>query len=437
MENNSPEFNEPKLAMTNDTVSSAKVKADWRKRMSRRRYQRPRPRIEFSNWYIFLREDFQQPDGTVTRKKMRACLGPVDSMNYTQAVRAAEQYTRRINSISYRPRSGMTFREFSEKWTETCLKAPAYKPSSIPAIRSGMHKHLVPAFGDLELSDIGAEHVDRFTSSSDSIAGKTVRNLLFIMKSVLRKAVAWGYLPDDTDWFRGVDLPTAERGKGRVFSAEQVQAIIRNADEPYRTFYWVIAETAFRAGEACGLRWSDIDLVNASIRLTDSVWRGKRMGSTKTRDTRPTPISRALAAALADLQRSAQMSGTPCEHKVSENSALGIRNPDSVSASESGLIFHSKNETPWYPDLVVKRKLHPLLDRLGIARAGLHAFRHALGTEWLRSGVDVKTVQAQLGHASASTTLDFYAHGISDDRRRAVEQWSSVIGPRKNPDQSG
>ena len=39
--------------------------------------------------------------------------------------------------------------------------------------------------------------------------------------------------------------------------------------------------------------------------------------------------------------------------------------------SNSGhLLFATRNGTPWLADLVLKRKLHPLLKRLGIAQCG-------------------------------------------------------------------
>jgi hypothetical protein len=44
------------------------------------------------------------------------------------------------------------------------------------------------------------------------------------------------------------------------------------------------------------------------------------------------------------------------------------------------LVFATKNGTPWDQNLVVKRKLHPLLESLGIRRCGLHAFRHTNGS---------------------------------------------------------
>ncbi|MDR2896067.1 MAG: tyrosine-type recombinase/integrase, partial [Propionibacteriaceae bacterium] len=44
-----------------------------------------------------------------------------------------------------------------------------------------------------------------------------------------------------------------------------------------------------------------------------------------------------------------------------------------------------------------------------------HDLRHGAAVRWLRAGIDIKTVQAWLGHASAAMTLDRYAHYIGQD----------------------
>lgn len=40
----------------------------------------------------------------------------------------------------------------------------------------------------------------------------------------------------------------------------------------------------------------------------------------------------------------------------------------------------------------------------------VHDLRHTASTFWLQSGIDVKTVQQWLGHASAQLTLNLYSH---------------------------
>ena len=55
-------------------------------------------------------------------------------------------------------------------------------------------------------------------------------------------------------------------------------------------------------------------------------------------------------------------------------------------------------------------------------RPGFHQLRHFYASLLIRHGESVKTVQARLGHASASETLDTYSHlwPDSDDRTRTA-----------------
>jgi integrase len=56
------------------------------------------------------------------------------------------------------------------------------------------------------------------------------------------------------------------------------------------------------------------------------------------------------------------------------------------------------------------------------AGTGFHQLRHFYASLLIRHGESVKTVQARLGHASASETLDTYSHlwPDSDDRTRTA-----------------
>ena len=62
-----------------------------------------------------------------------------------------------------------------------------------------------------------------------------------------------------------------------------------------------------------------------------------------------------------------------------------------------------------------------------------HGLRHHYASLLIRHGESVKTVQARLGHASASETLDTYSHlwPDSDDRTREAvdEAWRSAVVP--------
>ena len=70
--------------------------------------------------------------------------------------------------------------------------------------------------------------------------------------------------------------------------------------------------------------------------------------------------------------------------------------------NERGLLFATRNGTPCNANLLVKRKLYPLLDSLGIERGGLHAFRHCNSTLMDRLGAPLKVRQQRLGQSHPS-----------------------------------
>jgi integrase len=177
--------------------------------------------------------------------------------------------------------------------------------------------------------------------------------------------------------------------------------IIEAAEEPWRTLYWIAGETGARMGELCGLLWDNIDLQRGILQIRQSSWRGE-IGTPKSKKgVRTFAISNGLLARLREK-----------------------RAADPVT--ESGLVFHTKHDTPHDGDTIRKRKLHRLCDRLGIARGGFHAFRHGNATIMDRVSVPTKVRQDRLGHADIETT-NRYTHVVSEDDKRAAAEVERMI----------
>jgi integrase len=359
--------------------------------MSRRRFQNPTPRLRRGRWGIVVREDVQGPDGSITRRQKRVFLGTAQDIP-TQKIarRVAEPILAQINSTVARPKRVAHFADFARRWSETVLTE--MKPSSQTSIRSILRVHLLPAFANRFLYEFTPEMVQFFIARKrQEVSAKTVWNIVMALRSVWNTAVQWRYASEDI--FTGVKMRAPSRTEVRCFTAEEVRRILMAAEDPYRTFYWLAAETGMRAGELCGLRWQDVDHEAGIVRVCQSAWRG-RIGSPKTSGSvRTFAVSEALSHALAGLR--AQGTG-------------------------EGLIFHSRRGTPWDANLVVKRKLRPLLATLQIPPGGLHAFRHFNATAMDRLRAPVAVMKSRLGHASLATT-DRYTHAVSDDDRATAQ----------------
>ena len=94
------------------------------------------------------------------------------------------------------------------------------------------------------------------------------------------------------------------------------------------------------------------------------------------------------------------------------------------------LIFTNSEGQPLRRDTLGKswRKIRTELELPAEAR-GWHSLRHTYASALIHAGLSVKTVQARLGHASATETLEVYSHlwpDSEDDTRAAIDGWLSA-----------
>jgi integrase len=378
--------------------------------LARRRYQKGRLFLRGKKnpvWVARWRED-EITDGRIRRVERSEVLGSKSDLPTKKlAQRELDRRLAVVNDPRYRARPTSAFEDFTSRWDSRVLTQ--YKPSTQITLRSHIRKHLNPFFGRMQLRDIGTEEVQSFISSVDA-SSKTKKNLFATFQMIWKTARAWGYVAHDAT--AGVVLPKRGRVARRFFSLDEVLRTLAAASEPLLTFLWLAAETGMRAGELCGLRIGDVEFDRAVVYVRQSAWRGK-IQSPKTENA----------------VRSFALSGELLAHLAAYCRAL--------RPNERGLLFATRNGTPWDANLLVKRKLYPLLDSLGIERGGLHAFRHANSTLMDRLGVPLKVRQQRLGHSDVSLTLDVYTHIASEDDVRIAEQLGGILRPNAPKKENG
>lgn len=80
-----------------------------------------------------------------------------------------------------------------------------------------------------------------------------------------------------------------------------------------------------------------------------------------------------------------------------------------IGERNAGRLFQSQTGTPLAHGNLRKRVLHPLLERLGLPKAGLHAFRHSRVTQLRKAGTPQDLQKQWIGHSSLRTG-DRYSH---------------------------
>ena len=79
------------------------------------------------------------------------------------------------------------------------------------------------------------------------------------------------------------------------------------------------------------------------------------------------------------------------------------------------------------PDSMLKM-LHRVLKRAGLKEIRFHDLRHSYAIASIQAGDDIKTVQSNLGHATAAFTLDVYGHVTDQMKEASADRMESFIG---------
>ncbi len=345
-------------------------------------------------------EDVEE-NGQITRLHKSEVIGTKkDFPSQRLAQRELDIRLSRINSTTYRAQKIVSFADFAERWKRNIMSN--YKPSSQSGMKSSINRRIVPRFGHLRLHEISTEMLQQFLTDAQ-VKPKTVRNLYITFKLMWATAKAWGYT--EKNICEGIVLPKMTRPVRPWFTEEEMRRIISEAEEPYKTMFWICAETGIRGGELCGLQVEDFRQDVRLLSIKRAAWKGTLQDPKTENAFRRFAVSTQLADHLK----------------------LYLLNHRRENPER--LLFCTRNGTAFNNRDIVDQVLHPILERLKIQRAGLHAFRHGNATmlDGLRAPMRVR--QDRLGHADAALTLGTYTHMVSNDDRKVADELGGILCP--------
>ncbi len=304
--------------------------------------------------------------------------------------------------------------EFLQQWLAEVV-APTTRPRTIGTYRSIVEQHLVPALGHIPLNRLRPAHVQRLVAAVVA-AGKSPRTCEIIwstLRRALKIAVRWGLVavnPCD-----GVTPPRPRQREVTVLSVEEIQRLLALATHAHHGVAFVLAlTTGMRRGEIAALKWSDIDLEAATLRVRANLQRiGGSLVEGEPKSERSRRTIRLSQVTFKALQA----------HRVRQAEArlrAGERWQDVgyvVSTDLGGPVDPRNLLRDWYA----------LLDAAGIERRPLHVARHSAASLMLSRGVPLKTVQETLGHSTARLTIDLYGHLMPGDDHRAAEAMDAAL----------
>jgi integrase len=200
-----------------------------------------------------------------------------------------------------------------------------------------------------------------------------------------------------------------------VWTAAQTAAFLGSARRHrLHALYHLIAVTGLRRGEACGLRWSDLDLAagTATIRwqIIQLGWATAEGPPKSDAGERVLALDAGTTAVLAAHRR----------RQHAERIAAGHARVDTdlVFTQPGGAPLHPARVTDQFTRLTRAAELPPIR---------LHDLRHGAATHALAAGVDIRIVQDMLGHSSSTITRDTYTSVVDEAKHTAAEALARIL----------
>ena len=351
------------------------------------------------------------------------------------------QLTSDIDSGRYFEPCRMTLGEWLDIWQRDYLNS--VKPFTALTYSQQIKNHIKPALGAIKLEGLNAHTIQNFYNTlvkegmlvpkhgedgkairnngklvyekTAPLSPKTVKNIHGVLHKALQQAVRIGYIrfnPADA-----CELPRVERKEIKPLDSDEISAFLKAVHgNRFETILLVTLFTGMRRGEVCGLTWDCVDLDKGTILVNKQLQNipghpGEyRLISTKNGKGRtivPAPT-------VIELLR---------KHRTQQN----LDRLKAGSAwNDNGFVFCNEIGERISPHTVYDN-YKKIVASIGLPEARLHDLRHSYAVAALQAGDDIKTLQGNLGHHTASFTLDVYGHVTEQMKQASAARMEAFI----------
>ena len=286
---------------------------------------------------------------------------------------------------------------------------------------TSINAHLKPALGGVRLDSVDTHTIQRFYNklqSEKNLSAKTIKNIHGVLHQALNQAIENGYIRKNPS--EACKLPKTAKKEICALEPSQMSQLLQEAqNDSYSSLFITALFTGMRQSELIGLTWDCVNLETGVITVKQQLQcnKGEYFMSTpkngKSRVIIPAPlVIEAIRQEKAKQEAAQLLAGSLWDNPFN-------------------LVFTDESGKNLVRRTVVKH-FKAITSRSGIDDSfRFHDLRHSFAVASLQAGDDIKTIQANLGHATAAFTLQVYAHVNNAMRQesaaRMQKYYESVI----------
>lgn len=320
---------------------------------------------------------------------------------------------------------GITLDDWYEKWI-TIYKFNIIADNTKRYYEQVYMKHISPALGKTKLNDIKQLKIKELLKSLalKGLGYSTQNKVRIILADMLSKALVDNYVNKNAA--AGIKLIRDEKKDVRVLTIEEQREFFECSKGTfYDNLFTVAVTTGMRMGELCALTIDDLDFEKKEIRINKSLLYQKldgddkktfHIGNTKTRSSiRTIPMNKLCEEAL--------------RKQIHQYRVVRMKEVKKIDEQFKSLLFTTKHGTPINAQTFCDA-IGRIVDEINLSKDtseemekfSSHCFRHTFASRCFEAGVQPKTVQHFLGHASLQMTMDLYTHVLEEQKQEEMSK---------------
>jgi integrase len=370
------------------------------------------------------------PDGTQPRRRLgrvwtKRSRPPAGYLTRAQAEARLQAILAGDDSMVNLSPSRVTFKAACEERLRYLRDDKQRKRSTMADYSNVIDHDLLPYFGeDTPVEDINTHDVDALKDHLlTRVSHRTAQKILVILHGVMARAKRKGWITVNP--CEDAEKVTVKRTDDfNVLSVEQVHAVASEAaSELLRAVFLTAAFTGLRMGELLALRWRHIDFASRILHVQRNYVEGEE-DTPKSHRRRSVPVSDQAVVVLEALSRREHFTGPDdlvlCDevgHHLDDNT---VRDEFYAALERAGLGHLRYVEPPSHANPKGVMRDDPIV---------FHDLRHTFGTQCAARGIDLRKIQAWMGHADIQTTMR-YLHYVPalDDAARLTAAFTANVG---------
>ena len=326
-----------------------------------------------------------------------------------------------IDKRTYLAPTKLTVKDWLDTWVKEYLED--IKPSTKYLYTRNMEMYIIPNLGSVKLDALTSPMVQALYNRLHKpdkkdvkpLSAKTIRSLHGVLHKALQQAVLNGYIRvNPTD---ACKPPRVVKKEIQPLDETQVSEFLKAIQgHPHEYLYKITLFSGMREGEVLGLTWDCVDLEHGTLLIKQQLRREQQKGGKYYFSPPKNNKSRVLSLAPSVVQLFRLQ-------KLKQN---GMRLEAGNSWEENDLIFSNKTGG-FLSYRTVYDCFKRIVDKIGSPSTRFHDLRHTYAVLAIKSGDDIKTVQENLGHATAAFTLDVYGHVTAQMKKDSADRMEQVI----------